>query len=412
MDNYNRIKKTLNSLQNNSIAIIFGSCKKKRNGDNFYYPFRQSSGFYYLTGIYYPDSLLVLEKDSSGKSNILLLIYEPSAREKIYAGYFPSPNDIKSKTKLFDEVEYLNNKTHHIILEKIKFYKHKYVYNEDDYYENMFFNDLRNYILKYNPFDLSDWLTKMRLIKTDDELDLIRKAIDITLDTLKNVAKNIQEGETERDLYALLHYNYLKEPDTFTSFEPIVATGKNAITLHYQQHNGKLKNGELLLIDTGAEYKGYAADITRVFPVNGHFSAQQLKVYNAVLEVQIEMIKKYKHGTTINELNIEADKLMCEQLVKLGLLNKKDCLLNENKIKYYYPHGLTHFLGLDVHDVGDKNTILKPGMILTCEPGLYIPEWEMGIRIEDDILITENEPVNLSEKIPKYYEDIEKLMIE
>jgi Xaa-Pro aminopeptidase len=204
-------------------------------------------------------------------------------------------------------------------------------------------------------------------------------------------------------------FEYIKRDKTFASFEPIVASGINAIVLHYTSLKSVLKEDELLLIDTGAEYELYAGDITRVFPVNGKFAETQLLLYNSVLKVQREMLEFFKPGITINELNTITNDKIARELVELKLITVAEAK-NEKNVKKYFPHGLAHFLGLDVHDVGGKDVSLEAGMVLTCEPGIYVPEWKMGIRLEDDILITETGNVNLSKHIPILPEEVEKMM--
>jgi Xaa-Pro aminopeptidase len=399
--------KLYNLLPNNCIAIIPSSSKALRNGDQFYFPFRQNSDFYYLTEITQPDNLLIIHKNNNGDAKSLLFIYTPSEKEKIYDGNFLTPQEALNISGV-DYVYELSELKKGFLNDLIE------ISNEIFLCDNgaIISGELKNIVenIKQNEFTpLKPLLSKIRLLKSKEEIQRIKKAINITYEALDSVLTLIKNKSSEREIYAYLTAYYLSKEKSGISFDPIVASGKNAITLHYNKLISQLQDNELLLIDTGAEYEMYAGDITRVFPINGKFSKKQKQVYEEVLQVQRAMINEIKPGTTINELNEKANHLIGESLIRLGLV-KKDEPEIEKIIKKYYPHGLSHFMGLDVHDVGTKDSILKPGMVLTCEPGLYIPEWEIGIRLEDDILVTENGNENLSANIPIYPEDIEKWM--
>jgi Xaa-Pro aminopeptidase len=196
-------------------------------------------------------------------------------------------------------------------------------------------------------------------------------------------------------------------------YAPIIASGKNALVLHYIQNNAQCKDGDLLLMDFGAEYANYSADLSRTIPVNGKFSKRQKDCYNAVLRTFKQVSHLLVEGNTAKQVSEEAWKLMEEEMIRLGLFTAKDVKGQDPEkplYKKYFPHGTSHYLGLDVHDVGSYEQPLKAGMILTCEPGLYIPEEGIGIRIENDILVTHNGPRDLMEQIPVEVEEIEDIM--
>ncbi len=392
-------------LNNNSLAIIPASSKALRNGDQFYFPFRQNSDFYYLTGIKEPDNLLVIYKNNSGDTKSLLFLYEPSEKEKIYDGHFLSPHDALN----ISGVDYVYKLTDF----KKEFFEDFFeISNKIFFCNNGSFatgelKSITDTIKEKDFTPLKDLMAKIRLIKSEEEIKRIKKAIDITYEALDLAVSLIKKKATEREIYAQLTAFYLSKENGGVAFDPIVAAGKNAIILHYTRLGSTPRENDLVLIDTGAEYKMYAGDITRVFPVNGKFSKKQKLVYEEVLHIQRTMIKEIKTGTSIKELNKKTLQLTGEALVKLGLLKKEE-ISDETAIKKYYPHGLSHFMGLDVHDIGGKEIVLQPGMVLTCEPGLYIPEWETGIRLEDDILVTENGNENLSVHIPIFPEDVER----
>jgi Xaa-Pro aminopeptidase len=206
---------------------------------------------------------------------------------------------------------------------------------------------------------------------------------------------------------------FIHNGSTGNAFSPIVASSKNACVLHYSSNNDICKDGDLVLIDIGAEYGNYNSDITRTFPVNGKFSKRQLEIYNSVLRIYEKIISILKPGTTIEKLNIDSIEFFEEELINIGVIKKKDISKQDPEkplYKNFSLHSISHFLGLDVHDSGNKNDILMPGMVLTCEPGIYIREEGIGIRLENDILITSKGCLNLTSDIPLKPDDIEEMM--
>ncbi len=408
-------EKLFNRLSENALVILFSATRKHRNGGQFF-PYRQNSTFFYFTGIEQYHSIVLLYKKKKTGVKEILFIYSPNEKEIIYDGNFLSKEQAASISGI-GQVEYIDNfeRTWKEIMDKepVIF---SFLPDDEIFKDHLFFNGFHETLQKSFPIttinDITPIITKLRTIKEPEEINNIRQAINLTKQAYGLLLRKLKPGVTERELLATLLFSYNRYPNTSYSFDPIVAGGENAYTLHYNKHTGILSENDLLLVDTGAEYFNYAADITRTFPVNGKFSDKQKFVYQTVLDIQKKAIALFVPGTTINQINEQVNKWMEETMLEIGLLTKKDI---ENQpedkpaFKRYYPHSVTHFMGLDVHDVGDKDTPLQKGMVLTCEPGLYIHEWEIGVRIEDDILVDDT-PQVLSENIPKEIADIERWM--
>lgn len=256
-------------------------------------------------------------------------------------------------------------------------------------------------------------LHRLRSIKTEEELALLKEAIAIVEKGFRRLLKFVKPGVWEYEVEAELIHEYIRNRATGHSFEPIIASGPSACVLHYVTNNKQCMDGHLLLVDTGVEYGNYCSDLTRVIPVNGKFSPRQRDVYNAVLRVQRAAMAMLVPGNTLVNYHMEVGKCMEQELIGLGLLNA-DAVKNQNPdaplYKKYFAHGTSHYLGLDVHDVGMRWAPFEAGMVYTCEPGIYIPEEGIGIRIENDVLITENGPVDLMAGFPIEVDEIEALM--
>jgi Xaa-Pro aminopeptidase len=256
-------------------------------------------------------------------------------------------------------------------------------------------------------------LTRLRMIKDTSEQNFIAQAILLTASAFERVLRFVTPGVAEYQVQAEIEHEFRYSGATNNAFPTIVASGKNACTLHYSRNSAKCDDGSLLLLDFGAQANGYAADISRTIPVNGKFTHRQRQLYELVLNVQRETIGRMTVGTTLQQLNKFAGLRMEEALIKAGLLDADEVAKQDEKkplYKKYYMHSVAHHLGLEVHDAAHKYEPLAEGMVLTCEPGMYIPEEAIGIRIEDDILITANGPVILSVEIPVDPDDIETLM--
>jgi Xaa-Pro aminopeptidase len=256
-------------------------------------------------------------------------------------------------------------------------------------------------------------LHELRSVKSKIELDLIGQAIQITNDAFHRVLKFVKPNVWEYEVEAEITHEFLKKRATGHAYEPISASGANACVLHYVSNNKACKKDDLLLLDFGAEYANYCADLSRTIPISGRFSKRQKEVYNAVLHVHNEAKKLMKEGMILNDFNLEVGNIMQDQLIKLKLIDKIDVKKQNTKAplyKKYFPHGTAHFLGIDVHDVGNRYKKLKAGAVLTCEPGIYIREEGIGVRIENNIVVTKSKPLDLMSAIPIEADHIETLM--
>jgi Xaa-Pro aminopeptidase len=260
---------------------------------------------------------------------------------------------------------------------------------------------------------LSPVMEVIRALKHPEEVAQISKAIDITRDGFLQVLKAIRPGMMEYELEAEFSHAFLKRGSKGFAYGPIIASGPNANVLHYTDNDKPLEDGHLVLIDVGAEYGNYNADMTRCIPVNGKFSPRQRQVYEAVLRVMKAAANHLRPGITLMDYEKKVGKIMEAELIGLGLLKAADVEKQDPEkplYKKYFMHGTSHHLGLDVHDLGSKYRFIEPGMVFTCEPGIYIPEEGIGIRLENNFLVTETDPVDLMASIPLEISDIEKWM--
>lgn len=260
---------------------------------------------------------------------------------------------------------------------------------------------------------LAPLMHELRAVKSPAEIELIQHACDITEKTFHRLLRFITPGVWEYEIEAEIYHEFLKNRSRGPAYQPIIASGPNSCVLHYVTNNQECKDGDILLIDFGAEYANYASDVTRTVPVNGRFTKRQKDVYNAVLRVQRAAIRMLTPGNTLDEYNKEVGRIMENELIRLGLLDSQEVKKQDEDnplFKKYFMHGTSHHLGLDVHDFGNKYRKFEHGMVLTCEPGIYIKEESLGIRIENDILITDKGPVDLTKNIPTEADEIEEVM--
>jgi Xaa-Pro aminopeptidase len=406
-------------LKHNSLAIVNSNDEMLRNGDQFY-PFRQNSDLFYLTGIDQEKTILAMCPDHfENKFREILFIVKTNDQIELWNGHKLSKDEAASISGIknvmwiddFDEVySELKSSSEYEYLNLPEGSKHNWEipYRDMRYAERV---KAKFPIHKYER--LSPLMVGLRVIKERQEIDLVRKACEITGKAFQRVLSTLKPGVAEYQIEADIIHEFLINRASGHSFQPIVASGKNACTLHYGENNDVCRDQDLLLIDFGAEYANYAADCSRTIPVNGKFTPRQLQLYEAVLRVMKQSISAMVPGTTLNELKVNAGILWESEHIRLGLYTEED-VRNQNPEqplwKSYFPHGVSHFLGLDVHDVGSKSVPLEPGMILTCEPGIYIPEEKTGIRLETNILITSGKPIDLMEDMPIEPDEIEKSM--
>ena len=415
----NRQKLTA-ELKSNSIAVICSNNQMPRNGDQ-YFQYRQNSDLFYLTGIEQEKTILVLCPSQEKEENReILFLIEPDEKLEIWEGHKLRADEAEtiSGIKKIKKINDFDSIVRELIVQADNIYfnideNSKFSTNilSSDY---MLFETIKHKFPLHQYCRLAPLLCQQRLVKEPQEIDLMQKACNITTDAFNRVLKFVKPGVKEYEIEAEITYEFIRQGAAGHAYQPIVASGKDNCVLHYVSNDKICNDGDLVLLDFGAEYAGYSADTTRTIPVNGKFTPRQRDVYSAVLSVMKDTKKLMKPGTTINLINEKVNELIAEQLKILGLITElqaKDTQTAQTVRMKYYMHGTSHFMGLDVHDVGMKDTILKPGMVLSCEPGIYIAEENIGIRLENDILITNNEPIDLLENEPIEIEDIERLMV-
>jgi len=408
-------------LKPNSIAIFFSNDIMPTNADGAM-GFKQNSDLFYLSGIDQEESILVIFPDAKDeKHKEILFLRETNETIAIWEGEKLTKEQATEISGI--KTIYWTHQFEQIL--RTLMYQAEYVYlNSNEhlrrYIETETAQDrwnkkiMQNYPLhKYER--AAPILFKLRTIKHSIEIDLIQQACNITEKAFRRILKFVKPGVWEYEIEAeMLHETIINRSKGF-AYSPIIASGRNACVLHYIENNKQCQEGEVILIDVGAEYANYASDMTRCIPVNGKFTKRQKEVYNSVLFVLKEATKLLRPGMTFEKYNAEVGRLMTEELLKLKLLTKEDIQKQTPEkpaYKKYFMHGTSHFLGLDVHDVGFFYEPMQAGMVFTCEPGIYIPEENLGIRLENDILITQNGQINLMQNIPIEAEEIETLMNE
>ena len=414
-------------LPKNSVLLIPGANTQYRNADSAY-AFRQDSNFYYLSGFCEPDSLMAIISNDDGINSIIFVPPKDKLKE-IWDGHRAGPIGAV-KEFLFDKA-YDNSEIDNMMPE-ILFGCDQVLYpigKKNGFDQKVIdwttvVSSKDRHSKSINILDASSTIGNARLIKDDHEISLIKKACDISAEAHIEAMKNVKNAESEQSIESLYVYEFSKRGGRFPAYTPIVAGGENACVLHYIENNKKLNKNELLLVDAGCEYEMYASDITRTYPISGKFSKEQLEIYKIVLDAMNAAIDKVKEGNNIMEPQEISEKIITNGLVELGLLHgDPEELHKKGAFKDFYMHKIGHWLGLDVHDAGDYMEgddfmKFKPGMITTIEPGIYISrsmdvddKWKgIGIRIEDDILVTKDGNENLTKKVPSDPAEIESLM--
>ncbi|MFT6984413.1 MAG: Xaa-Pro aminopeptidase [Psychromonas sp.] len=419
----------LTQMDNNSLAVFPASPEKIRSNDTEY-PFRQNSDFYYLTGFNEPDAcLLLINKPEFQKA--VLFNRKKDKKAEVWHGYRLGQSAAVSV--LGFDAAYEIDELHKHLLELANGLTALYfpIFQDPDLDKILsnVINELREGKRKgqnapTSYIDSLPILHEMRLIKSEGEIALLSEAAEISAAGHVRAMQQCSVGMWEYQLQAEVEHEFALQGAPHVAYNSIVAGGENGCILHYTENKGKLRDGDLVLIDAGAEYQGYAGDITRTFPVNGVFSEAQATLYQLVLDIQISAISQIKPGVALRDVNKNAVKQLVDGLLELGILEgERDALIEEEVYKDFYMHGIGHYLGLDVHDVGDSGTadnprLLEAGMVVTVEPGLYISAsanvddiWKkIGIRIEDDVLVTEFGAEVLSADVPKSINEIEALM--
>ena len=408
-----RREKILAAMDSNSFAIFLAATPDHRNGD-VDFKFRQDNSLWYLTGFPEARAALLLSKATmmiDGKStNEILFVRENNPMFATWTGtaigmeravndYGLRASRSISALKSFMDSLLPNLKTLYYLPQTPAIVKDPvtgFQVNVDKEMRKDFTTRFPNVKMK----SIGGSVAKLRAIKSEMEVQLIQKAIDATINAHSEAMKSCKPGMQEYELQAIIEYCFTKAGAAYTGFPSIVGSGPNSCVLHYEENRRTMRDGDVVVMDIGAEYEGYSADVTRTIPVNGKFSKEQREIYSIVLKAQEEAIKAIKPGVGFNEPHRIATKV-----------------IGDAGYGKYFMHGTSHHLGLDVHDVGGTGE-LKPGMVITVEPGIYIPEgsaidkkyWNIGVRIEDDVLITNDGCIVLSAKAPRAIDEIEMLM--
>ena len=398
-------------MKKKSLLILFSGVDVNVAVDE-YYPFESNRNFFYLTGLRRDNMILILDK-AAEKPKATLLIEEADPAAERWRGKKVTKEEAKEISGI-EDIQYIEAYPSLISrlmsrepVENVYFDTHRLQMEDLETYNLAKAREFAGLYPGVRIRNIESLVAGMRMSKDEDEVALIKEAIRLTDGGLKNVLKNLQPGMYEYQAQADFEYSIRRNGAERTAFSTIAGSGMNGTMLHYGTNHCICEDGTLLLLDLGAKYKGYCADITRTYPVNGRFTERQRKVYDIVLKANREVAKAAKPGMTTKELNDLAKVILGEGCVELGLLEKPE------DVAKYYMHGVSHHLGLDVHDATDpEQAKLVPGAVITDEPGLYIDEWAIGIRIEDDLLITEDGCTVLSEEVMRDPEEIERFMAE
>lgn len=407
-------------MKRNTIAILTSNDVKHNNADDVM-GFTQNNDLFYLSGIDQEETILVLYPDAYKKENkAILFVKETDEHIRIWDGEKLTKEQAVVISGI-DRVEWL--KDFEMILQYMAFEADGFYLGHNEHLKRVTKEQetQQDRMIKWckekyplHTYHRAAKITRdLRPIKGEEEVSLMQKAADISVESFKRVLKACKPNIKEYELEAELTYNLVKSGASHHAFQPIVASGKNACALHYNTNDDVCNDGEMILLDFGVCYANYNSDTTRCFPVNGKFSDRQKEVYSSVLHCLKEGSKLLKPGILPADYEKDMATLVETELIKLGLLNAKDVANQDPEkplYKKYFMHGTAHYIGLDVHDVGLYSRPFEAGMVLTCEPGIYIPEEGIGCRLENDYLITSNGNVNLTEAMPIEIDEIEALM--
>jgi Xaa-Pro aminopeptidase len=415
----NNRKRFSKKMLANSIAVFVSNDEWPSNGDALH-AFKQNSDLFWLSGIEQEDSMVILFPDCPDpKYREVLVLVRPNALKEKWDG----------KRLRAAEATAISGISTIVWLDSIDALLQGWIHLADTIYLDTNENDRKASNVRTREYRFVDEMKlsyplhqfqraakimkEIRAIKTKEEIVVVQKAIDITENTFRKLLKFIQPGVNEYEIEGEIWHSFLSQRATGPAYGSIIASGDNARTLHYVSNNAVCKSGDLILMDFGAEYGGYNADLTRTIPVNGKFSARQKQVYNACLHLHNYAKSILKPGISVVDYTEKVGDEATKQFVKIGLLNKPDIKNEdpENRAyrKYLY-HGISHHLGIDVHDLGTRTAPIQAGMLFTIEPGIYIEEEQMGIRIENNFWITKSGSIDLMKNIPITVEEIETLM--
>ncbi|MGN6178167.1 MAG: aminopeptidase P N-terminal domain-containing protein [Mucilaginibacter sp.] len=415
----NNRKNFVSRIKSNSIAVFYSNDEFPRSGDQSFI-FKQNADFFYLTGIDQEQSILVLYPECpNSQYREVLFLRQTSEHIAIWEGHKYTKEEARAASGI-ENIYWLSD---------FDAIFHSIVNYADHIYFNTNENDRFSFSVPYRDLRMLDEmrvkyplhhyersapiLRDLRPVKSEIEIELTQKACGITRDAFIRVLKFVKPGVGEYEIEAEIIHEFIRQRATGHAYNPIIGSGKNANVLHYIDNNQICKDGEVILLDFGAEYANYNADMTRSIPVSGRFTKRQRDVYDAVLRVMRAATKMIVAGTVWNDYHDEVGKIMTGELIGLGLLDKHDVEKQDPKMplyKKYFMHGTSHHLGLDVHDFASRYKPFEAGNILTCEPGIYIQEEGLGIRLENNILITKDGNIDLMADIPVEAEEIESIM--
>jgi len=412
-------KRFVSLMKQDALAVFNSNDIMPTNADGAM-PFRQNNDLFHLSGIDQEESILVICPNASNEDHreILFLketndeiaIWEGAKLTKDEATRVSGINTVYWLDQFETILKQLMSEVNSIYLNTNEHLRAKVVVETRD---ARFIKWVQENYPLHRTERSAHIMHYIRSIKDDIEIALIQQACDITEKGFRRLLSFVKPGVMEYEIQAELSHEFLRNRSRGFAYEPIIASGFSSCVLHYVDNNKECKDGDILLLDIGAEYANYASDLTRCLPVNGKYTSRQKDVYNSVLHVQKESIKLLTPGTLLNEYHVEVGKLMESELLKLGLIDQTN-IKNQDPdwpaYKRYFMHGTSHYMGLDVHDVGSWTKPIEKGMVFTCEPGIYIREESLGIRIENDVLVTDGEPHDLMRNIPLEAEEIEDLM--
>ncbi len=412
-------KRLVKELKPNSIVVVHANDVMPTNADGTMH-FKQNTDLFWLTGVNQEETILVLYPDSPDPAfKEVLFLRETSELIAIWEG----------KKLMKDEATELTGIQNIVWLSEFNKIFRNLVTDADNIYINTnehkradvivqsrsirFLNWCKENYPLHNYCRLAPVINRLRMIKSKIEIELLQEACNLTDKAFRRVLKFVKPGVMEYEVEAEFAHEFIRNGAAFADYSPIIASGASACVLHYVVNDKPCKDGDMILIDTGASYANYNADMTRCIPVNGRFTKRQKQVYNACLRVMKNTIDMIKKGGIWKDIQKATEKNMEEELVKLKLLKLRD-IKNQNPswpaLKKYFMHNVSHFLGLDVHDVGYFQIPYKPGMVFTVEPGIYILEEGIGVRLENNILVTEKGNRDLMQNIPLEIEEIEEIM--
>jgi Xaa-Pro aminopeptidase len=424
-----QLKEFMRRMAPKSVAIIPGAHDTRRSNDT-HYRFRQDSDFFYLTGFEEPDAIAVIRTETDPTYTLFVRPRDPE--REIWDGRRAGVEGAKSDfgaSESFPPQEFDARLSEYLDGADVLYYR----LGVDRDLDDKIIREIgRMRALNRKPIhppqtiiDPATIVHELRVVKSPDELEIMQAAADIAAEAHVEAMKAVRPGMQEYQIEALIEQVFRRHGSAGPAYTSIVGGGPNATVLHYINNDGELRDGELLLLDAGAEYRGYASDITRTFPINGRYTKPQREIYDLVLKAQMLCVEMVRPGVTHDQLKQHSIEVLTEGMVELGLLQgKPEELIKEKKYEKFYMHGLGHMLGIDVHDVGryyfgQESRALEPGVVMTVEPGIYVapdtkdvPEQYLGIgvRIEDDVLCTSSGPRVLTTKVPKHGDEIEALM--